>query len=616
MAAETTGAFEADPVAGSFDFTSAPYDALTPAERQKIVRALDIAYYPAGVRLLQRGDRPEHLFIVIKGIVDEHAGEELVDVHVGRDAFDAQALIVGEAANTLTVREELVCYLLPRRVFLDLVAGNAAFGAFHTDSVADRLRARAAREESRQLAGFLVARVKDAAISDPVFVEPRTPLNECARLMRAKRAHTLLVADGARTGLLSRTDLSDAVLLHGCGVDAPVGQIARYELVTIALDAPLAEALFLMTKHRIRRIVVTHIGAIAGVLELPALLGYLSDNSHFVSVQIMRAETIDELKRAAAAIERFVGTMFAAGTRLSRLAPIVAELDRSLLARLFAVAMPTWLGSDACLVVMGSEGRGEQTLRTDQDNALVLRDGVPVERARRAAEEFSARLAELGFPPCPGDMMLSNPAWTRTISDFRDQVHRWVALSGEDSFLPLAALADAMPVAGDAALGEELRTFILDRVRGDDAFLAKFARATLSFETPRLILPEPLLALTEWRDGIDLKKAGIFPIVHGARSMALKHGIRATPTLERLATLVDRGVLDARFVADLSEAFEFLLHLRLKTELERRGAARAAGGRVDLGRLQRRDARLLKDAFQVVIRFKEQVSHHFRLRLF
>jgi CBS domain-containing protein len=614
--ATTTGAIEADPVTAGFDFSSAPFDALTPPERQKVVRALDIAYHPAGARLLQRGDKTEHLFVVIKGIVDEHAGEELVDVHVAGDAFDAQTLIVGEAANTLTAREDLVCYLLPRRVFLDLVDSNAEFGAFYTDTVAERLKARAARDVNRQLASFLVARVKDAAISDPVFVEPRTPLTQCARLMRSRRAHTLLVNDGARTGLLSRTDLSDAVLLHGHGVEAPVGPIAHYELITVGLDAPLSEALFLMTKHRIRRIVVTHMGAIAGVLELPALLGYLSDNSHFVSVQIMRAETVEELKRAAAAIEQFVGTMFGAGTRLSRLTPIVAELNRCLLARLFELTMPPWLAPDACLVVMGSEGRGEQTLRTDQDNALILRDGVPIDRARRAAEAFSDHLAELGFPPCPGNIMLSNPAWTRTVSDFRDQVRRWVALPSEDSFLPLAALADATPAAGDPALGEELRNYVFDHMRGDDAFLAKFARATLAFETPRLILPEPLMALTDWRDGVDLKKAGIFPLVHGARSMALKHGIRTTPTVERLAALVDRGILEPRFAADLREAFEFLLALRLKTELERRRGGGATGGRIDLARLQRRDARLLKDALQVVIRFKEQISHHFHLGLF
>jgi CBS domain-containing protein len=297
------------------------------------------------------------------------------------------------------------------------------------------------------------------------------------------------------------------------------------------------------------------------------------------------------------------------------LCPLITELNRSLLARAFRFVAPPELAAGSCLVVMGSEGRGEQTLRTDQDNALILRDGTDIEGARRAAEAFSSGLTELGFPPCPGGMMASNPAWTRTVSDFRDQIHRWVSMPGEDGYVPLAAFTDAAPVCGDAGLLAGLKSYLGQRVRGDDAFLARFARPTLAFDTPRFLLPRALLALTGRGAALDIKKAGIFPVVHGARSIALKHRIEATATDARVAALAQKGILDQHFATDLREAFQYLLTLRLKTELGRGDAPSAAAPRIDLAALSRTDSHLLRDALSVVIRFKEIVASHFKLAL-
>jgi CBS domain-containing protein len=170
-------------------------------------------------------------------------------------------------------------------------------------------------------------------------------------------------------------------------------------------------------------------------------------------------------------------------------------------------------------------------------------------------------------------------------------------------------------VCGDAGLLAGLKSYLGQRIHEDDAFLANFARPTLEFDTPRFLLPQALLALTDRGEGLDIKKAGIFPVVHGARSMALKHRIEATPTDERIAALAEKGILDPRFAADLREAFQFLLSLRLKTELGRADAPGTAI-RIDLAALNRMDAHLLKDALSIVIRFKDIVANHFKLTLF
>jgi CBS domain-containing protein len=598
-----------------FHFDLPPYDALSEAERSKFASALDIGFYAAGARPLKVGDRPDHLFIVMKGVVHERADDELFNVLTTTDTFDSTALLEGLTQHEFRVEEDLVAWLAPRQVFLDLVDANPRFGAFFTGSLAEKLRSRVERESQVALSSFLTSRVGDAAIAPPVFHDAQRSLHDAAQLLRHARAHTLLIRDGARVGIASRTELGDAVLLHGMLPDDPVGPIAHWEPVTVAADDLLSDAMFLMTKHAIRRLVVTRDGDIVGVLELAALLGHIVNQSHMVSTQIRRATTLDELRPVCAAIDRLVRTLFANGTKTRTIAALVTELNQSLFRQLFRLLAPDDLATGACLVVMGSEGRGEQTLRTDQDNALLLPDGTDVFAARRIAERFSEALSSFGFPPCPGGMMVSNPAWTRTVSDFRDQIHRWVSLTSQDAFLPLAALVDAAPASGDDTLLVGLKEYLIDRVRGDASFLARFARATLTFDTPRGLLPAALRGLTEWTDGLDLKKAGLFPVVHGARSLALDKGIMATSTEGRISCLADDGLLGASFAADLCEAFHFLLHLRLKTGLAAAPGTGLPGDVVHWSALPRGEEQLLKHSLRVVIDFKQLVSHHFRLAL-
>ncbi|HEY0526557.1 MAG TPA: putative nucleotidyltransferase substrate binding domain-containing protein, partial [Stellaceae bacterium] len=202
---------------------------------------------------------------------------------------------------------------------------------------------------------------------------------------------------------------------------------------------------------------------------------------------------------------------------------------------------------------------------------------------------------------------------------FRAQIHRWLSLSTEDAFLPLAALTDAAAVAGDPSLLAEVRDEFMRRVNGNDAFLARFARPVLSFDTPGTgPLASILHAIGDSSEGIDLKKAGLFPVVHGVRSLALERGVAATGTDERIGRLAGEGVFGDGFAADLREAFQFLLALQLKTALAAagRGNGAATAPLVDRHALSRAEATLLKDSLRVVVALKEQVAHHFRLSLF
>jgi CBS domain-containing protein len=265
---------------------------------------------------------------------------------------------------------------------------------------------------------------------------------------------------------------------------------------------------------------------------------------------------------------------------------------------------------------MGSEGRGEQLLKTDQDNGLILRDGVEFDEAEvaEACRRFSEALRDFGYPECPGGIMVSRPEWRRSASDFTAMVRHWLLRPDPNGLMSLAIFIDAHPVAGDASLLSGVRAEVDRLVAADDALLGRIAAAIDLFpDSPagwwdRLVHigSEPLQTL-------DLKKAGIFPIVHGVRSLALRDHVTATATAARLDALVAGGRLSTEFSNELLDSLHFLMGLKLEAGLVEIDSQRPVTGAVRVDRLGSLERDLLKDALAVVKRFKVLVRHQFAL---
>jgi len=278
---------------------------------------------------------------------------------------------------------------------------------------------------------------------------------------------------------------------------------------------------------------------------------------------------------------------------------------------------PAALAANSCLFVMGSEGRGEQLLKTDQDNGLILRDGFAIEETELAAvcERFSAALGVFGYPECLGRIMLSNPAWRRSASDFTAAVRHWLLRPEPESLMALAIFLDAHAVAGDASLLATVRGEVDRLVASNDALLGRFASAIDLFpEAGAGAWWNRLLAIGEQdRETLDVKKAAIFPLVHGVRSFALEQHIGATSTLARLEALVGGGLLPRDMATDLADALQFLMALKLRAGLAELDTGRPVSGGVRLDRLSSLERDLLKDALAVVKRFRTLVRHRYHL---
>jgi CBS domain-containing protein len=426
----------------------------------------------------------------------------------------------------------------------------------------------------------------------------------------------VLVRKGERVGIFTERDVRERLVLMGLPETTPVGDLASYELITLDREDFLFNALVLMTERAIRHVVVTRGGEIEGLFEQADLLGYLSNSSYVIASKVDRATTPEELKAASNAVPKLIRSLFDRGVKPRYIARIVTDLNRKTFRRVFARFASAELQRQCCLMVMGSEGRGEQLLRTDQDNGMIFCD-EPCETERDAfAARFSEALIDLGYPSCPGNVMVSNPEWAKSLDAYKLDLRRWVAQPTGDAFLRLAILHDASAVAGDGGLLSDLKTFLLDLVNREEAFCGHFAKATLAFPTPlgffnRFLVEEG----PNGTKGLDIKKGGIFPIVHGVRSLALEYRITETNTISRVQALSGRGPFSEGFTADLVEAFDFMVMLRLREQFAALDRGESYGNIIDVDHLGSFERNLLRDSLKIVKQFKSDVAHHFRLQL-
>lgn len=605
-----------------FDFTVPPFDRLRPKERDALIAALDIAYFRTGDVILTAQDSPDYLYVVIKGhVVERDPDDEIANTYSAKDAFDTMALIKNEpSAHRFEAAEEAICYMLPRADFLKLVESNSDFERFYFQSLTERLETQAQLASTRGMTSFMIARVDEAYLHPPITAPATLTLREAARMMKEKRATSLLVTgfDG-RLGVLSGTDIREAVLIDEQPLEMRIGDCATYNLHTIDAEDFLFNAQILMTKYGVKRLPVMKDGRVHGVLELIDLLSFMSSHSHLVTTQVARAQTIDDLRRAADGMLPLVTSLHGSGVKIRHITELVTALNRKIFSKLFEFLAPPQIREHGCLIVMGSEGRGEQILRTDQDNALILRDdhGIKPELIAGFCGNFNRALLAFDYPPCPGNMMVTNPAWVRTASEYESALHHWINAPSEESHLNLAAFTDSAYVAGDPALLARIRDSLFRRLTDNASFFSHFARPINMFDTPIGLFHQLITERHAQAGELDIKKGGVFPVVHGIRAMALEKHIQDTNTFARIEELARLGALDRKFATDLSDALAFLLDLRLKGRLERQALGANNGDNLvqtrSLHKLQRD---VLKDSLLIVKEFKGLVSHRYKLAAF
>jgi CBS domain-containing protein len=601
-------------VTASFDFSVSPFDCLSPEEQRLVRDHVDIGYFREGETLLAPGVEPAHLFVVIKGRVQQFDGEECVASYGPDDCFDGRALVAGKASSRFVAQEEVLAHLVARGAVSELISRNATFGALLFADLSQKLTALAEHAGAQERQSLALGRVGEAYLRTAHVVDADGDVVSVVKVFQTRRTGNVLVRDTRaqppRTGVFTTTGLQRAVMegtpLHQLAVRA----FATFDLITVRPQDSLVEALALMIRHQVHRLVVVDGERVLGFLEQLDLLSFLSNHSYLITVQIVQAEDIAALASAAQQITRLTTLLWRGGAKVGAIARLVGELNAKLFERAWQLIAPADLVANCCLFVMGSEGRGEQLLKTDQDNGLLLRDGYDCPHDVAAiCQRFSDALASFGYPECPGDIMVRNPQWRQSAQAFGQTVRRWLLMPDAESLMALAIFIDARPVCGDAALLTQVRGEVDRMLMDSDALIARFAAAIDAFEQEQGWWIRLFSLGDVDKAALDLKKAGIFPLVHGVRSLALEAQLACTNTVERIEALRAAGRLPASVGADLVDSLHFLMGLQLQAGLDAPGNGRAVHVE-SLSSLQRN---LLKDALAVVKRFKAMLRHRFHL---
>ena len=610
----------------AFNFSESPFDSLT-SEEQRLVRdSVDIAYFRAGEVILEIGIQPSHLFVIIKGVVHQYEGGEVINTYGANDCFDGRGLVAEKVSSRFVAAEEVVAYQLAKKTVSSLIASNATFGAMLFSDLSNKLSAISQRKSQHELQSLTMARVDEAFVRPAHFVDADADIVSVVRLFQAERTTTVLVQDHAcqppRLGIFTHTGLQKAILSGTDLSQLPVRDLANFALISVRPSDQLGDALAVMIRKRVHRVVVAELNGdgtldserIVGVLEAMDLFSFLSNHSYLISIQIIESADIAALAQAALHINRLIALLHQSGTKVSLIATLVQELNARLFERTWQLIAPPDLVANSCLFVMGSEGRGEQLLKTDQDNGLSLRFdyGAPAGLAA-ICDRFSAALRDFGYPDCPGNIMVSNPVWRQSAADFGQMTRQWLLLPTPDSLMSLAIFLDAHAVCGDASLLDGVRRGVFSVVTDNDAVLARFASAINYFPDSGGWWNRLLLRSDQSEEWLDLKKAGIFPLVHGIRCMALEQRVADTGTVARIEELVAAGKLSATMGGDLTESLHFFMGLKLKVGLAELAMNRPISGGIQMSMLSSLDRDLLKDTLGVVKRFKAFLRQRFRL---
>jgi CBS domain-containing protein len=595
---------------------------LIPFERvQHISDTLKIEQFlPGHDILIQHGTPSEYIYIIRYGSVEllrqnDDSVLTVFDVLDEGDAFGHLSLIYGSPPNaTVRTREETLVYMVPPDVFHQVRQEYPMFGRLFDASSIGQLRQvfltqdAGTYQELRTTLGELISRA-------PVYVDPETSIRDAARKMRQYGVGSLLV-NVHPAGIMTERDLRNRVLADGLSDTTPVKQVMTRPILTLSADSLIFEGLMIMLQHHIRHLPITEGGEIKGVVSHTDILRHQSQSPLFLPRQLSRAQTIDDFKTYVNQVTATVGSLMKAGTRIHDIGRVVAVANDALVNRLLRDTEAE-LGAPPCpyaWLVLGSEGRYEQMLHTDQDNALVYDDHAPAgadEYFAALAERVVGQLIESGIPPCPGNIMATNPRWQQPLHVWQNYFDDWIHVPDEEALMHTAIFFDYRQVYGTLDAEQALRPIVQEASKSG-LFLRRLSKGALRNSPPLGFFRNLVVEHDgEGRDVIDLKVRGTALIVDLARLYALSAGRTETNTIGRLRVAVSDSDLSEKGAEELIAAFELISQIRLRHQYEQVRQDEKVTNYVPMAMINALERRELKSAMKAIGTVQGSVSSLF-----
>ena len=472
---------------------------------------------------------------------------------------------------------------------------------------------------------LLMARRLDQIVRrPPVTCSLATPIRDVLETLRREDIGSMLVTspDGKLAGIFTLRDLLTRVALTGRSTADPIGAVMTAEPITLPPHVFALEAALAMARHGVHHIVVADAGRIVGLVSEKDLFAVQQAGITQISIALREAAGLPSLVDLSRSIRELAGNLLQQGVGGENLTQIVSTLNDVLSQRIIEIEFAAAGLEDAniCWISLGSEGRHEQTLATDQDNGIIFAD--PPDRTADAvrdrllptARQINEDLHACGFPLCRGDIMASNPRWCLSLSEWREAFGRWIFHGNPDAVLNATIFFDFRALYGEASLAEELRGWLTVAAGDNRRFLRQLAENALRNRPPLGIVRDFAVSRDQAHPHtIDLKVNGATLFIDAARVLALAAGVGETNTVRRLGEWAARVGVSTAEVEAWTDAFHLLQLLRLRHQQAQMARDELPDNHLDPDLLNNLDRRILKEALHMAKSLQTRLALDYQL---
>jgi CBS domain-containing protein len=622
-----------------------PYGFLQSDELEEVAAELKLRYLAPGEFLFKEGDAPgTEVYILQKGkikFLQGHGNDaDLVDYCEPGDTMGVRSVITSQPyVFSALAEDDGLVYALPKDLFLPLMERYPKFGLFFATGFAAGMAI--AREEKKHLEhtrrelmsghlGHVLWKEEELipvkAESDVPFCYARNVAQEAAQILAEFKESAIVVVDDHThpVGIITNNDLTRKVATGLYNLQTPVEVIMSHPVKIVPPETTVSKALLEMMSHNIRHLVVTEDGTpdtlLKGLITERDIFLSQGNNPGVLVKQLHRSSDVNELMelrhRAASLAEHYlkqeVSMDFVNG--------MMTEVNDALISRAIELSLDklgpaprsfAWLS-------LGSEGRGEQILRTDQDNALIYEEdpkGDP-EAAQayflNLGQEVTDILIQCGFAPCPGEIMANNPKWCQPLSGWQANFRSWVETPDPKNLMHTTIFFDFRTSYGDEFLERELQRHLSSIIDPNGRFLPMLAKNALHNPPPLSFFGRFIVeASGEHKDEFDIKARAMMPLVDTARVLMLAYPQEkvAGNTVARYQRLGELEPQNAKLFEEAAMAYEMLLRHRAINGFETQSSGRYLNPQA----LNKIEKKTLKYVFQTIKRLQSLLKTRFSL---
>lgn len=594
-----------------------PFSKMAQKDVDFFLTASSEAYFaPKEVILSPADGAPQFLYLIRQGRVSGR--RDIPGIEETAFLLDAGSLFsIGSAfanrpvSTTYSAVDDCFCLLFPVEAMRQLASQSIPFSEFLNNRIwgllqESRIALRNAFASQALAEQSLESRVGDLALKKPLTIGPNKSLREALTLIDEKKVGSILIVEDQHTilGILTRYDVLSRVTLSDLDLSTPISAVMTPDVKTLTVDDTAEMAGLLMSRFNIRHLPVLDRGELVGIISERDLFSLQRLSLSNISSAIRGTDDLAQLKKCADDIRTFARNLLGQGVQARQLTTLISHLNDVLTVRLIEIyaAKHQLNMTQFAWIALGSEGRSEQTIATDQDNALVFSDSAPESQREvylRFAGEVNQALNECGYPLCKGKIMASNPELCLTQHEWLFRFSRWIEQGNPQDLLNASIFFDFRVLAGNPDLLIPLKDYVRTKAAATPRFIKLMADNSLNIRVPLnwfgAIEPKEI----DGQKTIDLKMQGTAIIVDVARIYSLAFGIEAINTRERLAAIGRALNVPESESASWITAFEFLQTLRLAAQI---GEAKIGGNPnvIDIEKLNIVDRSILKEALSKV----------------